>query len=231
MEKTASNMPNRRKIAAYTLPMLLFIVLLVLNLLLKKIDNRFWLSSAEYWIYPLQTILCGGLVFWFRREYQWHGLARAGFAAAIALLVFFVWISPQAFFGFSPRVDGFDPSVFAGQPGFYWSTIALRFLRLVVVVPLIEEIFWRGFLLRFLIAEDFDRVPFGRFSWLSFTAVTVLFGFSHSQADWAAALLTGVLYNLVAYRTKSLAACVLAHALTNLLLGLWIMQTCQWGFW
>ena len=47
----------------------------------------------------------------------------------------------------------------------------------------------------------------------------------------SAALLTGALYNLVAYRTKSLGACVLAHAVTNLLLGLWIMSTRQWGFW
>ncbi|HJX24735.1 MAG TPA: hypothetical protein VJ252_01155, partial [Chthoniobacterales bacterium] len=66
-KNAASNMPNRRKLAAYALPMLLFVALLALNSLLKKIDHRFWLSSAEYWIYPLQTILCGGLVFWFRR--------------------------------------------------------------------------------------------------------------------------------------------------------------------
>ena len=224
-------MPNRRKLAAYALPMLSFIALLALNGLLKKIDNRFWLSSAEYWIYPLQTILCGSLVFWFRREYQWHRLSRAGFAIAVAVGVFFLWISPQAFLGFSPRTEGFDPGVFGSQSALYWSTVAFRFLRLVVVVPLIEEIFWRGFLLRYLIAEDFDHVPFGKFSWLSFAAVTALFALSHSQADWAAAMITGALYNLVAYRTKSLSSCILTHAGTNLLLGLWIMQTRQWGFW
>jgi hypothetical protein len=224
-------MPNRRKLAAYALPMLSFIALLALNGLLKKIDNRFWLSSAEYWIYPLQTILCGGLVFWFRREYQWHRLSRAGFAIAVAVFVFVLWISPQAFLGFSPRTEGFDPGVFGSQSALYWSTVAFRFLRLVVVVPLIEEIFWRGFLLRYLIAEDFERVSFGSFSWLSFGAVTLLFALSHSKADWVAALLTGALYNLVAYRTKSLSSCILTHAVTNLLLGLWIMQTRQWGFW
>ena len=63
-------MPDRKKLAAYTLPMLLFVGLLGLNSLLKKIDNRFWLSSAEYWIYPAQTILCAGLLLWFRREYR-----------------------------------------------------------------------------------------------------------------------------------------------------------------
>lgn len=211
--------------------MLVFVALLALSLLLKKIDGGFWLSSAEYWIYPLQTILCGGLVLWFRREYEWRRFVRAGFAIAVALVVFALWISPQAFFGFSPRNAGFNPGVFSDQPFLYWSSLGLRFLRLVLVVPLVEEIFWRGFLLRYLIAEDFDRAAFGSFSWVSFAAVTVLFTFSHSMADWPAALLTGALFNLVAYRTKSLSSCVLTHALTNLLLGLWIVRTQQWGFW
>ena len=110
-------------------------------------------------------------------------------------------------------------------------TIVLRFLRLAVVVPFIEEIFWRGFLLRFLINENFERVPVGTFSLVSFIVVTVGFGFSHASEDWIAALLTGALYNGVAYRTKKLSSCILTHAVTNLLLGLWIMKTKQWGFW
>jgi len=212
-------MPNKRKIAAYTLPMVVFVALLVLNNLLRKIDppslsfgasgNRFWLSSPEYWMYPLQTIACGGVVWWFRREYEWARLARPISVIAIAVAVFLIWISPQAFFGFSTRTAGFDPEVFSGQPALYGLTIAFRYL----------------------IAEDFDRVPFGKFSWLSFTAVTVLFAFSHSKPDWAAALCAGALYNLVAYRTRSLSSCIFAHGLTNLLLGFWIMNTRQWGFW
>jgi membrane protease YdiL (CAAX protease family) len=54
---------------------------------------------------------------------------------------------------------------------------------------------------------------------------------SHASPDWPAAFVTGALYNLVAIRTRSLTACVVTHAVTNLLLGLWIMQTRQWGFW
>jgi CAAX prenyl protease-like protein len=211
--------------------MLLFLALLALNSLLKKIGGQFWLNSAEYWVYPLQTVLCGALLFWFRREYEWRRFVRAGFAMAVAVVVLVLWISPQAFFGFPPRIDGFNPGVFSDQPLLYWSSVGMRFLRLVLVVPLVEEIFWRGFLLRYLIAEDFERVAFGTFSWLSFLVVTGLFMLSHSMADWPAAVLTGALFNLVAYRTKSLSSCVLTHALANLLLGLWIMKTHQWGFW
>ena len=125
----------------------------------------------------------------------------------------------------------FDPEVFATIPAAYWATVGFRFLRLVVVVPLVEEIFWRGFLLRYLIGEKFEDVPFGKFSWISFSVVSLAFCFSHSASDWGAALITGMLYNCVAYRTKSLTSCIIAHAVTNLLLGIWIMKTGQWGFW
>ena len=224
-------MTDRKKFIAFVGPMAVFMGLLLLNSALKSLKGGFWLSSAEYWIYPAQTILCGGVVLWFWREYRLRRPLGLWFGLAIGVIVFFLWIAPQAFFGMAARVDGFDPSPFAAQPALYWSTVALRFLRLVVVVPLVEEIFWRGFLLRYLINEDFDRVAFGAFSWLSFAVVTLAFAFSHSRADWPAAILCGVLYNMVAYRTKSLTTCVITHAVTNLLLGLWIMRTGQWGFW
>lgn len=224
-------MINRRKIFAFALPMALFLVFLSFNGALKGRGRPFWLNSAEYWIFPLQTILCGIVLIWFWRDYQMAAPARVGVGLFIGILVFVLWIAPQAFFGFAPRLEGFNPDLFAGQPTYYWTTVVLRFLRLVVVVPLLEEIFWRGFLLRFLINEDFEKVPFGAFSWLSFGAVALVFALSHTRPDWPAAIVTGMLYNLVAYRTKSLATCVLTHGTTNLLLGLWIMKTGQWGFW
>jgi CAAX prenyl protease-like protein len=224
-------MTHPRKLIAFTAPMMLFLALLGLKDALKKVGGPFWVSSAEYWIFPAQTILCGALLYWFWREYRLQRPQRASFGLAIGFLVFVLWISPQAFFGFSPRTVGFDPTIFANQTLLYWFTIFFRFLRLVLVVPLLEEIFWRGFLLRFLVNEDFEQVPFGKFSWVSFAIVTLAFGFSHPRADWPAAILTGMLYNWVAYRTKSLSTCVLTHAVTNLLLGVWIMKTGQWGFW
>jgi hypothetical protein len=211
--------------------MAVFIVLLGLTGPIKTLGDSFWLKSPEYWLFPLQTFICAGLLIWYWRQYDFHGLKRVLFTLAIGALVFVLWISPQAFLGFGARTDGFNPDTFAGQPAAYWSTVLLRFLRLVIIVPLVEEIFWRGFLLRYFINDKFDTVPFGTFSWLSFAVVTVGFTFAHSSADWVAAAVTGALYNLVAYRTKSLASCVVAHALTNLLLGVWIMSTKQWGFW
>ena len=222
---------TRRKLAAYAVPMAVFLGALALAGGLRKIGGAFWLESPEYWLYPVQTFVCAGLLFWYRREYEFNGVRQPLVALGIGIVVCVLWISPQAFFGFAPRTEGFNPTVFAEQPVAYWSTVALRFLRLVVIVPLVEEIFWRGFLLRYFVDEKFDRVPFGTFTWLSFAAVTVGFMLVHSTPDWPAALVTGALYNWVAYRTRSLGACVLAHAMTNLLLGIWIMNTRQWGFW
>jgi CAAX prenyl protease-like protein len=220
-----------RKLVAFTLPMAVFLVLLALVSVLRKVGGAFWLDSPEYWIYPAQTIFCGALVIWFWREYQFRAARRIVFAAAVALLLFAVWIAPRELLGFAPRLIGFNPEIFSGQPATYWTTVAVRFVRLVVVVPLVEEIFWRGFLLRYFVNEKFYTVPVGTFSWLSFAVVTVGFGFAHSPADRIAALIAGALYNGIAYRTKSLASCVVAHAITNLFLGLWIMKTRQWGFW
>jgi len=222
---------HRRQLLAHVLPMVLFLALLALCQFLTARGQIFFLRHAEFWIYPAQTILGGALLLWFRRCYQFHRLKNVVFTLFIAVAVFGIWIGPQYFLNFAPRTVGFDPTLLENNSATYWSTILFRFLRLVVVVPLVEEIFWRGFLLRFVIDEHFERVPFGKFNWLSFAVVTVAFTFSHSRPDWPAAFITGALYNVVAYRTQSLGSCVLAHAVTNLLLGLWIMQTQQWGFW
>ena len=230
-ERDRPSAPDWRKIFAYALPMLLFTALLGLGEVLKTPGGTLWLAAPEFWIYPLQTLLCGGLLFYFWRDYHFQPLRRPLFSVGVALLVFLLWIAPQQFFRFPPRLFGFNPDTFAAVPAQYWTTLGLRFLRLVVVVPLVEEIFWRGFFLRIVIAEKFEALPFGTFSWLSFAVVTLAFGFAHAMADWPVAIIAGALYNFVAYRTKSLSSCVLAHGLTNLALGLWIVNTKQWGFW
>jgi CAAX prenyl protease-like protein len=221
----------RRKLTAYVAPMVAFMAFLVLTSALPSVSSGFWAQKPQYWIFPLQTVICAILLWRFWSDYELRVPARVGIGIGVGLLVLVLWIAPQAFLGYAPRTDGFNPDVFAAQPGLYWGTVIFRFLRLVVVVPLIEEIFWRGFLLRYLINEKFDEVPFGTFSWMSFAIVTLAFCFAHSSADWPAAVLTGVLYNWVAYRTKNLTTCVIMHALTNALLGGWIMYTKQWGFW
>ena len=192
---------------------------------------EFFFSKPRYWIFPLQTVVCGALVVFFWRGYEFKRPRGGVFSLLIALLVLGLWVAPQELLGYPPRLNGFDPTVFTPGSPLYWGSLGMRFLRLAVVVPFVEEIFWRGFLLRYLIKEDFLSIPMGSFSWASFGGVALLFGLAHWGPDFVPALLTGALYNLIAIRTRSLSACVLAHSMTNLLLGFYIMATRQWGFW
>lgn len=105
----------------------------------------------------------------------------------------------------------------------------MRFFGLALVVPLIEEVFWRGFLLRWLIDEDFEQVPIGAYTFGSFAAVTLLFALVHPEI--LAAIAWGALANGVLYLTKNLWATIAMHMTTNLLLGLYVLQTREWFLW
>lgn len=222
-------------LAAYVLPFAVFMGGMALvsgvGMFAPSEGAPLWLADPVYWIYPLQTIVCGALLVWFWKLYDWGKRWHVTAGIVVGLVVLALWISPQWLFGAEARTTGFNPETFKEMPMLWWGTVVLRFLRLVVVVPLLEEIFWRGFLLRYLVGEDFTKVAFGTFRVFSFVGVAMLFGLAHWGPDFLPALLTGVLYNLVAVKTRSLASCVVAHAVTNLGLGLYIMQTKQWGFW
>ena len=104
-----------------------------------------------------------------------------------------------------------------------------RIAGAVLVVPLMEELFWRSFLIRYIIDKNFDSVRMGTFTWASFLITAVLFGFEHNYI--LAGIMAGVFYNLLLYKTRSLAQCVLAHAVTNLALAIYVVSTGKWQFW
>jgi len=221
-----------RKTVAYAAPYFTFMLFLGLAQGLDAAHIAPWGLPAIYAVFPLQTAACAAVLAWFWREYALRLPAKACLAAGIGVLVFALWIAPQVLFHRPARLVGFDPEVLAGRPAiFYWVEIVMRLARSIVVVPLLEEIFWRGFLLRFLIDTPFEAVPFGTYAWQANAVVAVAFMLEHLPPDRPAALAAGLLYNLVAYRTRSLSSCVLAHAITNALLCAFILTTRQWGFW
>ena len=189
------------------------------------------LRKPAYWVFPLQTLVCAGALLFFWKTYAFGSGRMVPVAVGVGLLAFVIWVSPQLLLGQPRRVDGFDPTVFAGDPLLYWGTVLARFARLVVVVPLVEEIFWRGFLQRYLISERFETVPLGKYTALSFWGVVVGFMLAHATVDYPAAVITGALFGWLTVCSKSLLAPIAAHATANLALGLYIMQTGQWGFW
>jgi CAAX prenyl protease-like protein len=225
---------QKSPLAAYVVPFAVFMGGLALVEAVRFLggsSSALLLSKPEFWVYPLQTLACGAALIFFWKRYDF-GKGGGWMAAVVAaVLALGLWLLPQALPGAAPRTAGFDPTVFSDSPLLYWLTVAARFARLVVIVPLVEEIFWRGFLMRYLIREDFSKIPLGTYAPLSFFGVAAAFMLVHSMPDWPAAFVTGLIYNGLLVRTKSLGACVAAHAITNLGLGIYIMTTRQWGFW
>jgi len=141
--------------------------------------------------------------------------------------VFFIWILPE---GFYPQIgySEFNPYAFGdGSTAIF--AIGFRLCGAVLVVPVMEEIFWRSFALRFLISSEFRSVPIGQFSWFSFIFVALLFGFEHHR--WLVGIFAGIIYAGLLYRSKNLFDPMVSHAVTNLLLGIYVIATKQWSFW
>jgi hypothetical protein len=134
--------------------------------------------------------------------------------------------------GIAKREDGFDPGIFE-SPVAYWVSLVMRFLRAVVVVALLEEIFWRGFIMRFCMdwEGDYWKQPFGRAHWKSYLIVTVLFTLAHAPVDWAGAFVYGSLTYGLCVWSKNLGACVIMHAVANLLMGVYAMAYGKYGLW
>jgi hypothetical protein len=125
--------------------------------------------------------------------------------------------------------SGFDPYALGRSTAAAGGLIAVRLIGAAVVVPVMEELFWRSFLMRYLINPDFRSVPMGAFSWFSFLGVAILIGLEHHRVIVGIAV--GLLYNLLLVRQKNLRGVILAHGVTNLGLGIYVLLTGSWMFW
>lgn len=235
--------------AAWAGPLLIFSAFLGLKELMKSPaeDAPWYLAQPEQWVYPLQTIVTlACIAFWWRnytfRPLNANHIAWAVAAGVIGLVLWLLpsWLTVQGFaqefkpLGFMSRHEpGFDPTIWQDRPGLYWSVIALRFLRMTVVVAFAEEIFWRGFLWRLLSEpyRDFSQGAFGQWRWQALAGVVVMFALAHWGPDCMVAVIWCLLVSWLYLRTRSVGACIIAHAVTNLLLGIYIMVTKQWGLW
>jgi CAAX prenyl protease-like protein len=108
--------------------------------------------------------------------------------------------------------------------------IALRFSRAALLVPVLEELFWRGWLPRWIQDSRFHRVPLGQYTALAFGATAVLFALEHGPY-WEVGLLTGLIYNWWMWRTRSLGDLILVHAVTNAALSAYVLTTGRWELW
>lgn len=125
--------------------------------------------------------------------------------------------------GLGMRRSAFNPFEQLASPGQAWAFMALRLFGLALVVPLIEEMFYRGFVMRFVIDRDWPNVPFGKVTPAAAAAAILLPVATHPEM-FAAVIWFGLMVLLYA-KTKNVWDCVVAHVTTNGLLGLYVITS------
>lgn len=216
------------------LPFAVYILFLAIAAGLRKIlpeaAAALYLTPILYPVQILATTLALGLCWSSYDELKMASLKWGDLLAALAVGVgvFALWIHLD--FGFAtmgePKV--FDPSILARQ--WFYAFICIRLLGASIVVPIFEELFWRSFILRYIIdPEDFTRVRIGAFTWASCLISAVLFGLEHHL--WLAGIAAGLLYNLLLYKSRHIFYCIVSHAVTNFSLGVYVLYTGNWQFW
>jgi uncharacterized protein len=186
------------------------------------------------WVYGWTVLLVGGLLLWFWREYG-EFVAQTAPTAREALLgvvvgaaVFALWIKLDApWMRLGEATAGFRPVDDDGQP--IWPLIAVRWIGAALLVPVMEELFWRSFLMRWIQATPFEAVPPQRVGIKAIVLSTFIFTLAHTL--WLGAVVAGLAYAWLYKRSGKLWVPVIAHAVTNGALGAWVVFTGNWGFW
>jgi len=208
-----------------------------------------WRQDPAQVVYPLQVLATAFFLIRYWRYYTFNWSWKWGFIGAIfgAIGIGF-WLLPTTLYdhwgltekpegllgwlGVAERKEGFNPGIFENPVAFWFSTV-MRFIRAAVIVALVEEIFWRGFLMRFVMdwEGNYWRQPFGRAHWRSYLITTGLFVLAHGQVDYAGAFVYGSLTYGLCVWSKNLGACVIMHAVANFLMGLYAMAYGKYGVW
>ena len=213
-------------------PWLPYVVPFALFLLLTE-PARFFPALSPF-LYMAKTIIVGTLLWFWRHQYTADISPGLSFSECLTaffcgLLVLVIWIVQEGYLLQTGQHSGFDPNALGGSKAAARGLIAVRLMGAVVVVPVMEELFWRSFLMRYLINPDFRSVPMGTFAWMSFMGVAILFGLEHHRV--VVGIIAGVIYGLLLIRQKKLKGVILAHAVTNLGLGIYVISTGKWTFW
>ena len=197
---------------------------------LTLLQGRFG-DASQYWIYALKTIV-GAWLIWLvwphvqemRWKFSWE-------AVGIGVAVFVAWVGLDGFYPvFAERPGSFNPNrTYGAGSGLALIYIGSRILGSSLVVPMLEEVFYRSFLYRYMIRTQFLQVPLGRFDLRAFLVVGVVFGVGHYE--WLPGILCAFAYQGLVCRKDRLGDAIGAHAITNFLLALWVVFRPAYHFW
>jgi CAAX prenyl protease-like protein len=213
------------------IPFAAFMVLLFLRGAAPE-DGSWGLDSHS--LYGLTVLVVGGLLVWFWREYGEFSaqvrptLKEAALALIVGAVVFWLWIHLDA-----PWMVLGEPSAtfrpVDAEGNVIWLWVAVRLAGAALVVPVMEELFWRSYLMRWIEQPQFQTVVPQRIGLKAVVLSTFVFTLAHTL--WLAAVVAGLAYAWLYVRTGKLWVPVIAHAVTNGMLGGWVVLTGNWAYW
>jgi CAAX prenyl protease-like protein len=218
-------------------PALPYIAPFVTFVALMGIEKAFGLPSAL--MYPVRVAATLAVLLMFSRRPLSARPSSPLASAAIGTVVFALWLAPDVVFGPGYRHFWlFQNSFIRGGAVSslpivlhtkFWF-LAVRAGSCALLVPPVEELFWRGWAMRWIVASDFEKIPLGTYQALSFWLVALLFAAEHGPY-WEVGLAAGIIYNWWMVRTRNLTDCIIAHAVTNGLLSIYILATHRFEYW
>lgn len=198
---------------------------------------RSFLPFPTEWVQMFQFGILFVLLITLSRSAMGGRMAYPGGSVALGVAVFCIWVGPDLLWPayrqswlFYNRFVGAAASSLAPRLRINVMFLVFRVLASVINVPALEELFWRGWMMRWLISTDFRKVPLGSYTARSFWVVAILFATEHGPY-WDVGLIAGILYNWWMVRTRSLSDCMTAHAVTNLCLAWYVLTRNQWQYW
>lgn len=212
----------------YVVPFVLFIAFLAIGPIF----------SVSPWVeYPIRVVVVGAALLLCSRHLLTLQMSRPLGSVIMGLLVFGIWIAPDLIWPVYRGSWLFQNSL-VGATAHPQSDLArtntvfliFRVVGTTLLVPIIEELFWRGWLMRYLIHPDFAKVALGTYAGRSFWLTALLFASEHGPY-WDVGLLAGIFYGWWMLRTNNLTDCMLAHAVTNGCLAVYVLLGGQWQYW
>ncbi len=208
-----------RKSLKYIIPFVIYMAITpLLGLFIKE---------PMYAGYIIKTFLATGAIVYYWKQYKEIRFRMDLAAIFTGIIIFIVWVGIDRFYPHLGEPSSFNPFVFGGMQAVL--ILMIKLFGAVITAPIIEELFVRSFLIRFIISENFDKVKIGAYTLSSFIITVLFFGFSHNR--WLAGLITAILLNLLLYRRKNLGSCIIAHSVANLCLAAFVIYTGSWQFW
>lgn len=223
-------MNNPRAVFARLLPFAAFIVLLALESSLGQLFT--WLQVDIKWTYFIRVAAVLALLCYFWADFieltQRPAKSDFVYAAIAGSIVFIIWIFPYPSWLVGNDTTGFNP--YRGGDdvtAILW--ISIRLMGAVLIVPVMEELFWRSYITRWFDNTNFLSVSPEKISGYAYIGGACLFAIEHHL--WLAGLLAGLVYGELYKTYKNLWVPISAHAVTNALLGAWVVFTGQWNYW